>query len=164
MGDLPDETDSMPPRRTSHVRGSADPMGDHPKTSASASTNTEREYRTGFFRSTRFIDQACSFRAACAPINHRNLLFVLAMRGWISAAPSTHSEPISRTRWITARPGRRAEATPMPCAPHPPYPRAKKMFMVSRTRLAKRLAGGPCHCGRAKWRSREQCLAPRRSW
>ena len=40
----------------------------------------------------------------------------------ISAAPSTHSQPISRTRWITARPGRRAGATPMPCAPHPPYP------------------------------------------
>ena len=41
-------------------------------------------------------------------------------RGWMSAAPSTHSQPISRTRWITARPGHRAEATPMPCPPRPP--------------------------------------------
>ena len=32
----------------------------------------------------------------------------------------------------------------------------------SRTRLAKRLAGGPCHCAKVKSRSREQCLAPQR--
>ena len=56
--------------------------------------------------------------------------------GWISAAQSTDSEPISRTRWITARPGRHAEATQMPCAPHSPYPRAKTMVMLSQTQPA----------------------------